>query len=50
MEAQVAREMAGLSPDLIRTGAIRKQLVERATRQPESVAMTVRGLLQEGAK
>lgn len=47
MEAQVAREMASFSPDLVRSTAIRKQLVERSRQQPESVAMTVRGWLQE---
>lgn len=50
MEAQVAREMASFTPDLIRSSALRKQLVERSQKQPESVAMTVRGWLQETAK
>jgi flagellar M-ring protein FliF len=50
MEAQVAREMASFTPDLVRSSALRKQLVERTKKQPESVAMTVRGWLQEGAK
>jgi flagellar M-ring protein FliF len=50
MEAQVAREMASFTPDLVRSSALRKQLVERSKKQPESVAMTVRGWLQEGAK
>jgi len=47
MEAQVAREMASFNPDLIRSSAIRKQLIERTRTQPETVAMTVRGWLQE---
>ena len=50
MEAQVAREMASFTPDLVRSSALRKQLVERTKKQPENVAMTVRGWLQEGAK
>jgi flagellar biosynthesis/type III secretory pathway M-ring protein FliF/YscJ len=49
MEAQVAREMASFTPDLVRSSALRKQLVERARKEPESVALTVRGWLQEGA-
>jgi flagellar M-ring protein FliF len=50
MEAKVAREIASLTPDNVRSSVLRKQLVERARSQPESVAMTVRGWLQEGAK
>lgn len=50
MEAQVAREMATTTPDTIRSSALRKQLIERTQKQPESVAMTVRGWLQEGVK
>jgi flagellar M-ring protein FliF len=50
IEAQVSREMTSTTPDLIRSSALRKQLVERTQKTPESVAMTVRGWLQEGAK
>jgi len=47
MEAQVAREMAAFTPDLVRATTLRKQLVERSRTQPESVAMTIRGWLQD---
>lgn len=47
MEAQVAREMAASAPDLVRASTLKKQLVERSRTQPESVAMTIRGWLQE---
>ena len=50
MEAQVAREMAAFTPDLVRATTLRKQLVERSRTQPESVAMTIRGWLQDGAR
>ncbi len=50
MEVQLAKEMAAFTPDLVRSTTLRKQLVERAKKEPESVAMTVRGWLQEGAK
>jgi flagellar M-ring protein FliF len=50
MEAQISREVAGLSTDPNRSTALRKQLIDRTKKQPEAVAMTVRGWLQEGAK
>lgn len=50
MEAQVAREMASFTPDVVRASAIKKQLVERSRQQPESVAMTIRGWLQENQR
>jgi flagellar M-ring protein FliF len=50
LEDQVARELSPRSLDFIRSSALRKQLVERTQKEPESVALTVRGWLQEGAK
>lgn len=50
MEAQVAREMASLAPDIVRASTLKKQLVERSRKQPESVAMTIRGWLQENQR
>ncbi len=47
MQAQVAREMAFPAPDVVRAGALKKQLIERSKQNPESVAMTIRGWLQE---
>lgn len=47
MEAQVAREMATFAPEVVRAGALRKQLIERSKSQPDSVAMTIRGWLQD---
>lgn len=50
MDAQVARELASFTPDLARATALKKQLVERSRTQPESVAMTIRGWLQENPR
>jgi flagellar M-ring protein FliF len=50
MEAQVAREMAAFTPDLVRASTLKKQLVERSRTQPESVAMTIRGWLQDNPR
>ena len=48
MEAEVAREVAAsLAPEGKRTGAIRKQIAERSNNEPELVAMTIRGWLQD---
>lgn len=48
MEAEVAREVAAsLVPEVKRTSAIRKQLAERSNNEPELVAMTIRGWLQD---
>lgn len=48
MEAEVAREVAAsLAPEAKRTSAIRKQLAERSNNEPELVAMTIRGWLQD---
>jgi flagellar M-ring protein FliF len=50
MEAQVAREMNQFAPDVARAGALKKQLVERSRKNPEAVAMTIRGWLQENQR
>jgi flagellar M-ring protein FliF len=50
MEAQVAREMASFAPEVVRASTVKKQLVERSRKQPESVAMTIRGWLQENPR
>ena len=50
MEAQVAREMAQFAPDVMRASTVKKQLVERSRKQPENVAMTIRGWLQENQR
>jgi flagellar M-ring protein FliF len=47
MEAQVEREMASMVPEIKRAGAIKKRLVERSLEDPETIAMTLRGWLQE---
>jgi len=47
MERQVAREMNAFTPDVVRASTLKKQLVERSRKEPESVAMTIRGWLQE---
>lgn len=47
MEAKVAREINVLPEEVVRAGAIKKQLVERAKQKPEAIAMTLRGWLQE---
>ena len=50
MEAQVAREMNEISADVVRASTLKKQLAERSRKQPESVAMTIRGWLQESQR
>jgi flagellar M-ring protein FliF len=50
MEAQLAREMNQFAPDVVRAGALKKQLIERSRNQPETVAMTIRGWLQENQR
>jgi flagellar M-ring protein FliF len=50
MEAQVAREMSQFAPDVVRAGALKKQLIEKSRKQPETVAMTIRGWLQENQR
>ena len=46
MDGHIARNL----PDPTRANALRKQLIDRTRQEPENVAMTVRGWLQEGAK
>jgi flagellar M-ring protein FliF len=50
MEAQVVREMNQFAPDVVRAGALKKQLIERSRKQPETAAMTIRGWLQENQR
>jgi flagellar M-ring protein FliF len=50
MEAQVAREMNQFAPDAVRAGMLKKQLIEKSRKQPETVAMTIRGWLQENQR
>jgi flagellar M-ring protein FliF len=50
MDAEVAREMASFIPEVKRASAVRRQLVEHSTLTPETLAMTVRGWLQENRK
>lgn len=47
MEAKLVREMNAVPAGVVRAGAIKKQLVERARQNPETMAMTLRGWLQE---
>ena len=47
MEAEVAREMASFVPELKRASAIKKQLLETVKQEPNTIAMTLRGWLQE---
>ena len=50
MEAEVAREMRSQTFQVKRTAAVKKQLVGRSQQEPETIAMTLRGWLQEGRK
>jgi hypothetical protein len=50
MDAEVAREMASFIPEVKRASAVRRQLVEHSQQTPETLAMTVRGWLQENRK
>lgn len=47
MEAKLAREMGTSPAEVVRAAAVKKQLIERAKENPENVAMTLRGWLQE---
>lgn len=47
LEAEIAREMESPVQEVRRAAAIKKQLVEQGLREPESLAMTIRGWLQE---
>lgn len=48
LEAEIAREMESPMPEVKRTLAIKNQLVEQGNRDPETLAMVIRGWLQEG--
>lgn len=47
LEAEIAREMESSVPEVKRTLAIKNQLVDQGTRDPETLAMVIRGWLQE---
>ena len=47
MEAKVAAEMTNVAPETVRASTLRKQLTERAKKNPEAIAMTLRGWLNE---
>ena len=47
MDAKIASEVAGAVPIVRRAGAIKKQLLERTASEPEILAMSLRGWLQE---
>jgi flagellar M-ring protein FliF len=48
LEAEIARELETPVPEVKRARAIKKQLVEQGLRDPDTLAMTIRGWLQEG--
>ncbi|MGH9945317.1 MAG: hypothetical protein ACRD9R_23445, partial [Pyrinomonadaceae bacterium] len=47
MDAEVAREFEMAVPQVNRAGAIKKAIVEQTLKNPDMVAMTVRGWLQD---
>ncbi|MBI1761190.1 MAG: flagellar M-ring protein FliF [Acidobacteria bacterium] len=47
LEAEIARELDSNVPELKRTQAIKNQLIEMGARDPEMLARTVRGWLEE---
>ena len=47
MEAEIIRELESPVPEVKRARAIKNQLVEQGSREPEMLAMTIRGWLQE---
>ena len=47
MDADIAREIASFIPEVKRASAVKKQLIERTHSSPETLAMTVRGWLQD---
>lgn len=49
MEAEIARE-AAVTPETIRVSAIKKQIIEQSRKDPELIAKTLRGWLQESRK
>jgi flagellar M-ring protein FliF len=50
LEQEIARELDSNVPELKRTQAIKNQLVELGSRDPEMLARTIRGWLEEGAR
>jgi flagellar M-ring protein FliF len=50
LEEEIARELDSTVPELKRTQAIKNQLVELGSRDPEMLARTIRGWLEEGAR
>ncbi|HKX26683.1 MAG TPA: flagellar basal-body MS-ring/collar protein FliF [Blastocatellia bacterium] len=50
LEAEIIREMESPVPEVKRARAIKNQLIEQGAREPELIAMTIRGWLQEGRK
>jgi flagellar M-ring protein FliF len=50
IEADIEAQISRLPGDSTRASALRKQLIDRTRQEPENIAMTVRGWLQEGAK
>jgi flagellar M-ring protein FliF len=47
MDAQIARELESMVPEVKRAGSIKKILVEKTHNEPANVAMTLRGWLEE---
>ncbi len=47
MEAEVAREINSSPPEAARASALKRQVAERTRNNPEAIAMTLRGWLQE---
>lgn len=47
MDSEVARETAAMAPKVTRSKALKKQILERGEQEPETIAMTLRGWLQE---
>jgi hypothetical protein len=50
LEAEIAREMEVPVPEVKRARVIKNQLVAQGQREPEMLAMTIRGWLQETSK
>jgi flagellar M-ring protein FliF len=50
MNAQIERELASGVPEVKRAGAIKKTLIDRTRSEPATVAMTLRGWLEESDK
>jgi flagellar biosynthesis/type III secretory pathway M-ring protein FliF/YscJ len=48
MDAQIARELNSPVQEIKRARALQKQLVEKSKSEPQLIAMTLRGWLQDG--